>query len=76
MVSTMEVMLLHTVAVMEEGMVEGVMVGMGEEEGVTVDMVAMEEEDMMDTEATADRAEVEVSQCHGISPVYSQEAGG
>ena len=49
-------------------MVEGVMVGMGEEEGVTVDMVAMEEEDMMDTEATADRAEAEVSQSH--------EAGG
>ena len=76
MVSTMEVMLLHTVVVMEEGMVEGAMVGMGEEEGVTVDMVAMEEEDMMDTEATADKAEVEVSQCRGISPVYSQEAGG
>ena len=58
-------MLLHTVVVMEEGMVEVVMVGTGEEEEVTEDMAAMEEGDMMDTEAMADRAEAEVSQCHG-----------
>ena len=55
-------MLLHTVVVMEEDMVEVVMVGTGEEEEVTEDMAAMEEGDMMDTEATADRAEAEVSQ--------------
>ena len=59
-------MLLHTVVVMEEGMVEVVMEGTGEGEEVTEDMAAMEEGDMMDTEATADRAEVEVSQ-HLIS---------
>ena len=58
-------MLLHTVVVMEEDMVEVVMVGTGEEEEVTEDMAAMEEGDMMDTEATVDRAEAEVSQCHG-----------
>ena len=55
-------MLLHTVVVMEEDMVEVVMVGTGEEEEVTEDMAAMEEGDMMDTEVTADRAEAEVSQ--------------
>ena len=55
-------MLLHTVVVMEEGMVEAVMEGTGEGEEVMEDMAAMEEEDMMDTVATADRAEAEVSQ--------------
>ena len=65
MASTMvEAMLLHTVVVMEEGMVEVVMEGTGEGEVVMEDMVAMEE-DMMDTVATAGRAEAEVSQRHG-----------
>ena len=64
MASIMEVMLLHMVVVMEEGMEEVAMVGTGEEEeGVTEDMAAMEEEDMTDTEVMADRAEAEVSQC-------------
>lgn len=70
MASIMVVMLHMAVVVMVEGMVEGVMVGTEEEEGVMEGMVAMEEEeDMMGMGAMADRAEVEVSQLRKVTSV-------